>query len=181
MTFYISSGKDGLKITFPSRSETTTWILHNWDQMAWDENGFPCIGYAEFEDNVKIDLYQNKVKLSYYNSEIIVLDGAMAFDGDTGVLHLFAGRGKGRHSVYVIAAYYYNKILRRSEWKNPKMLFGLTKYGLDRHGKWTGITKEDKLDYLKWYKSINQDGRYGRFYPPNPPEKLMNVLNGKGD
>lgn len=180
MALYISSGKDGLKIKFPSRSERIIWILHNWDWRAWDENGFPCIGYAEFESNVKVDLYQNKVKLSYYNNKILVLDGAMDFDGDTGELHLFVGRGKDRLSVYLIAKYYYNK-LRRSDRKEPKMIFGLTKYGHDRHGKWIGITKEDKLDYLNWYKSINQDSRYGRFYPPNPPERLLNILNGNGD
>jgi hypothetical protein len=156
--------------------------LSNWDTMAWDTNGKPCIGEVNIQNRITIEIYKNWVHLfdSKVNSEYPVLyinSGDFEYNPPQfkGTLEIKARRGF-QNSVYLFVKY-----CNSNKPKDLIYFFGIGASGY-RRSKWVGVSPSTEKDFNKWiykhepeyecverkisknYSELIDGKRTGRFY-----------------
>lgn len=144
-------------------------VLERWDVLILDENGNSCSRHIEFEDDIKIDIYTNFIKLFIRDVEMYIYYSGLSLRGKKGSLHIFKNDDT-KNNAYIILEYYYDYFTNRL-WiddKPPRLFYAISKYAIDhKKCKWTGITKEDKTNFIEWTCLSS---------PRRMPEKVLEIL-----
>lgn len=131
--------------------------LSNWDTIAWDEKGEPCLGSMECPDGSSIEIRKNWAHISDpkafrsegspFTADVIIQIWHGSFQYRR--LCAFAKRGP-QESVFLVAIY------QEYEPKVLKELFAIGAYGYSGN-KWTGIKPTTIDEYKLWLRQLGNE------------------------
>lgn len=141
--------------------------LSNWDTMAWNDSGEPCVGDVVFPNGVELEIYKNWVYISdpkaWREGEGIdkpcimeILSGELSYARIT----IFAARGP-QDSIFVAAAY------RDWSTKPETMIrfFGIGCYGFEGE-EFVGVKPDTIDEFMVWLEKLNDTSVNGAFELP---------------
>lgn len=124
--------------------------MSNWDTIAWDLKGEPCLGVLECP--FRVEIYKNWVNVHSKNKILNIIYGEVYYKTSNGTLEVIVKQGK-QNGIYLAAIY-------SNSYKNEiKGLFGIGCYGYEGD-RWVGVKKETIEDFERWLRSLDHKSDY---------------------